>query len=159
MCTSGLPLSKEEKRSSLPVTEIHKNYKILTFEVFGDSTGSLISLESYKNIPFEIKRVYYIYNTDILARRGKHAHTILQQCIVCMKGSCDFLLDTGKEQEIIHLNTPEQGLYIGNGLWREMYNFSNDCILMVLASNYYDENEYIRDYALFIKTYHNEKNQ
>ncbi|MCI5540257.1 MAG: FdtA/QdtA family cupin domain-containing protein [Campylobacter lanienae] len=126
------------------------NYKILNFNVIGDGRGKLVSLESLKNIPFDIKRVYYIYDTNT-EPRGFHAHTKLEQVVVALAGSCEFELDDGKNKEIIKLNSPNIGLYIGVNMWRIMRNFSNDCRLMVLASDYYNESEYIRDYNEFLK--------
>ena len=127
-------------------------YKLLKFNIIGDNRGSLISLEQKKNIPFKIKRVYYIYNTEPNVIRGKHSHPDLKQVIVCVNGSCNFLLDNGKKKEIIKLNSPNIGLYLGKNIWREMYDFSKDCVLMVLASDIYKENEYIRDYQKFLET-------
>lgn len=127
------------------------NYKILTFQVRGDERGKLVSLEEKTDISFNIKRVYYIYETDIEAIRGKHAHQNLQQVVVCLHGNCTFLLDDGKDKKIILLDSPEKGLFIGKNMWREMHNFSSDCVLMVLASGHYDEKEYIRDYEKFLK--------
>lgn len=127
------------------------NYKILNFSVLGDIRGSLVSLESNKNVPFEIKRVYYIYNTNPEQERGKHSHKELEQIIVCLNGSCSFVLDDGKKREILVLNRPDIGLYIGKNMWREMKNFSKGCILMILASQHFIENEYIRDYKEFLK--------
>lgn len=127
------------------------NYKILNFSVLGDIRGSLVSLESNKNVPFEIKRVYYIYNTNPQQERGKHSHKELEQIIVCLNGSCSFVLDDGKKREILVLNRPDIGLYIGKNMWREMKNFSKGCILMILASQHFIENEYIRDYKEFLK--------
>jgi dTDP-4-dehydrorhamnose 3,5-epimerase-like enzyme len=125
------------------------NYKIINFQVKGDRKGSLISLEEKKNIPFSIKRVYYIYHTAKNAVRGKHAHRNLHQVIIAVSGSCKFLLDDGQKKKTVTLDSPEKGLYIGKDIWREMYDFSSDCVLMVLASEYYDENEYERDYQKF----------
>ena len=127
------------------------NYKLMNLYVYGDQRGSLISLEGNRNIPFNIKRVYYIYGTKPEAERGKHAHSHLKQVIVCVSGSCTFVLDDSKSREEIELNQPDVGLYIGENIWREMKNFSRDCVVMVLASEYYDENEYIRDYEKFKK--------
>lgn len=125
------------------------NFKLINFKIFGDSRGKLISLENNANIPFEIKRVYYIYDTLPNEIRGKHAHKNLQQVVVAMDGACEFLLDDGKEQKTVWLNRPDVGLYIGNNMWREMRNFSYGCKLVVLASDFYDENEYIRNYDDF----------
>lgn len=125
--------------------------KKIKFKAFGDNRGSLISLEQHKNIPFKIKRVYYIFGTRTNTTRGKHAHTNLKQIVICVSGKCKFLLDDGKKKKIIELNNPTEGLYIGKNIWREMYDFSHDCVLVVLANKYYDENEYIRDYEEFLE--------
>ncbi len=125
--------------------------KIIDFKILGDERGSLISLEEHKNIPFEIKRVYYIYGTKNGVQRGFHAHKHLKQIAVCVNGSCKFLLDNGKTRESICLDKPSKGLLIEDMIWREMYDFSDDCILMVLADEFYDERDYIRDYDKFLK--------
>lgn len=130
--------------------ENNNHYKVLKFKAIGDESGKLIALENNKYVPFEIKRVYYIYDSLHHITRGKHAHCDLQQLCICVKGSCDFLLDNGKEKSIIRMSSPEDGLYIKNLIWREMFNFSSDCVLLVLASDYYKESDYIRDYKTFI---------
>lgn len=127
-----------------------KNYKLLNFSVMGDSRGNLVSLEENRNIPFAIKRVYYIYNTQD-KDRGFHAHTRLEQVAVVLSGECEFILDDGRNREVLRLDSPSVGLYIGTGIWREMRNFSANCVIMVIASEYYDENEYIRNYDEFLK--------
>lgn len=127
------------------------NYSLLNLRVLGDERGKLISLESLKNIPFEIKRVYWIYDTLPDIDRGFHAHLDLEQVIVAMDGACQFVLDDGDKREKVWLNRPDVGLYIGKNMWREMKHFSYGCKLMVLASEYYDENEYIRDYKQFLE--------
>ncbi|EAI4070942.1 WxcM-like domain-containing protein [Campylobacter jejuni] len=127
-------------------------YKIISFDALGNQDdGFLVALESNKNIPFEIKRVYYIYGSQQDKIRGQHAHKDLEQVVICVKGSCDFVLDNGTIQKHIHLNNPNQGLYIGNNTWREFQNFSKDCVIMVLASKYYNKEDYIRDYDEFLK--------
>lgn len=128
---------------------------LISFDVNGDDRGSLIALEQQSaNIPFEIKRVYYIFNTKQEIRRGFHAHKKLKQVIICTSGSCQILLDDGKDQQTVCLDTPKQGLYIEGIIWREMFDFSPDCVLMVLASNIYDESDYIRNYDEFIQLVH-----
>lgn len=127
------------------------NYELLDFKIMGDERGSLIALEENHNVPFDVKRVYYIFGTKTDVHRGKHAHRNLRQLAICVCGSCKFLLDNGKEQVHIELNTPTQGLLIEGIMWREMYDFSDDCVLMVLADNYYSENDYIRNYEGFLK--------
>jgi len=128
-----------------------KNTKLIDFKILGDNRGSLIALEENKQIPFDIKRVYYIYGTKTDVRRGFHAHKALSQVAICVKGSCKFLLDDGKQKKHIELNSPDVGLYLTGLIWREMYEFSDDCVLMVLADAHYDENDYIRDYDDFLK--------
>lgn len=127
------------------------DYAILDFTVHGNHQGSLVALEKGEDFPFEIKRVYYIWGTDEKVVRGKHAHRKLEQVIVCTSGSCDFILDNGKEREVVRLDNPAQGLYIKNNIWREFTNFSRDCVVMVLASEHYTEADYIRDYDVFLK--------
>lgn len=120
------------------------------FQPHGDDRGQLVALEEYKDIPFEIKRVYYMYDTGEGIRRGFHAHKKLKQILICVNGSCKIHLDNGKEQKEVLLEKPYEGLYIDNDMWREMYDFSPDAVLMVLASEYYDESDYIRDYDEFL---------
>lgn len=120
------------------------------FQPHGDSRGQLIAIEQLKDIPFEIKRVYYMYDTGEGVIRGYHAHKNLQQVLICVHGSCKIRLDNGKEKEIITLDKPNVGLYVANNMWREMYDFSPDAVLLVLASELYDESDYIRDYDEFL---------
>lgn len=122
------------------------NFKLLDFQILGDERGSLISLESNKNIPFEIKRVYYIFDTKKDVVRGKHAHKNLQQIIIAVNGSCKVLVDNKIEKKIYELNNPSHGLFIQNNTWREIFEFSSDCVLMVLASEYYNKEDYIFEY-------------
>ena len=121
------------------------------FQRHGDERGMLVALEEGKEIPFEVKRVYYMYDTVQGVRRGYHAHKCLEQILVCIHGSCKIHLDNGKETEEVELNKPYEGLYIANDIWREMYDFSADAVLMVLASVIYDESDYIRSYDEFLK--------
>lgn len=123
---------------------------LIEFKTLGDDRGSLISLEQNKNIPFEIKRIYYIFGTKENVSRGFHAHRNLQQVAVCLSGSCRFVLDNGEKREEIILNSPDKGLYINNYIWREMHDFSPDCVLIVLASDFYLESDYIRNYDDFM---------
>ncbi|QFR48658.1 WxcM-like domain-containing protein [Sulfurimonas lithotrophica] len=125
--------------------------KIIDFKINGDDRGSLIAIEEGYNAPFEIKRVYYIFDTKLGVERGFHAHKNLKQIAIAVKGSCTFVLDDGNKKEEVTLTNPNQGLYIEGLIWREMKNFSKDCVLMVIASEHYDENDYIRDYNEFLK--------
>lgn len=130
--------------------------KLIQFQSHGDDRGSLVSLETNENIPFDIKRVYYLFNTEDKVRRGFHAHKKLKQLAVVLKGSCRFLLDDGTEKIELLLDNPAQGLFIESFVWREMFDFSDDCVLMVLADSVYDESDYIRDYEEFIKVSKND---
>lgn len=121
----------------------------MKFQIIGDERGSLISLEAMKNIPFNIKRVYYIYGVDSKLPRGFHAHKELQQVLVCVSGSCTVILDDGHVKSAHILNKPDQGILVDKMVWHEMQDFSEDCILMVLASDYYYEEDYIRNYKNF----------
>ncbi|MBK2267750.1 sugar 3,4-ketoisomerase [Francisella philomiragia] len=131
--------------------------QLLEFKVFGDDRGSLVSLEQNKNIPFDIKRVYYIYGTKEIVRRGFHAHKNLSQVLICVSGSCKILVDDGKTKKDVLLESPEKGLLITGLIWREMFDFSPDCVLMVLASDYYDESDYIKSYDDFMEMVKNVK--
>lgn len=120
------------------------------FQPHGDERGQLVALEEYKEVPFKIKRVYYMYDMSPGIVRGRHAHKNLQQILICIHGSCKILLDNGNEKKVVPLEKPYEGLYVANNMWREMYDFSNDAVLMVLASELYDENDYIRNYDEFL---------
>lgn len=121
------------------------------FPCLGDERGNLVALEGMKNIPFEIKRIYYIFDTKQDVVRGLHAHKALKQVVIALKGSCRFLLDDGITKEDVILDCPTKGILIDSCLWREMHDFSDDCVLMVLASDHYDESDYIRDYSEFLE--------
>ena len=121
------------------------------FQPHGDDRGQLVALEEFKDIPFRIKRVYYMYDTVEGVTRGFHAHKCLEQILVCICGSCKIRLDNGKEKKVVSLEKPYEGLYVANNMWREMFDFSHDAVLMVLASEPYEESDYIRDYDEFLK--------
>ena len=121
------------------------------FQQHGDDRGQLVSLEEFNDIPFEIKRVYYMYDTGKGVVRGYHAHKTLEQILIIKHGSSKILLDNGKEKKTVFLEKPYEGLYVPNNMWREMYDFSEDAVLMCLASEVYNEEDYIRDYDEFLK--------
>lgn len=125
--------------------------KMIQFNVLGDERGQLISLESNKNVPFAINRIYYIYGVELDVRRGFHAHKKLEQILICTSGSCNVLLDDGIKKQVVRLDNPTIGLFVGGLIWHEMYDFSPECVLMVLASEHYDEADYIHDYERFLK--------
>ncbi|MNI78189.1 TDP-4-oxo-6-deoxy-alpha-D-glucose-3,4-oxoisomerase [compost metagenome] len=124
---------------------------IIPLQAHGDERGSLIALEEGNNIPFPIRRVYYVFNTLEGVRRGFHAHKELKQVAIAVRGSCRFVLDDGSERVEVLLDNPAQGLLIESFMWREMYDFSEDCVLMVLADQLYDESDYIRNYEDFLR--------
>lgn len=121
------------------------------FQPHGDDRGQLVALEEFRDIPFRIKRVYYMYETIEGVIRGGHAHKCLEQILICIHGKCKIRLDNGKEKKIIPLERPYEGVYVANDMWREMFDFSSDAVLMVLASELYDESDYIRNYDEFLK--------
>ena len=127
------------------------------FQPHGDERGQLVSLEEFNDIPFKIKRVYFMYDTEKNVIRGKHAHKNLEQILVCIHGSCKILLDNGREKKIVPLEKPYEGLYVASDMWREMFDFSSDAVLLVFASELYDESDYIRDYDEFLRFVKNEK--
>ena len=124
--------------------------QFIDFRIIGDARGSLLVAEGGDNIPFTIARVYYVYDMPPDARRGFHAHHTLQQIAVCLRGTCDFLLDDGKSKVECRLDSPAKGLYIGKMIWHEFYNASPDCLLAVFADAKYDEGDYIREYESFL---------
>lgn len=128
--------------------------KTLDLELHGDERGSLIAFEAQKNIPFEIKRVYTIFNTQPGVSRGFHAHRNLKQIAICLAGSCRFVLDDGTQRQEKILNNPTQGLIIDEWIWREMHDLTTDCVLMIIANQPYDEADYIRDYPTFKSLVH-----
>ncbi|MBU2249589.1 MAG: FdtA/QdtA family cupin domain-containing protein [Gammaproteobacteria bacterium] len=124
--------------------------KLINFPPLGDDRGSLVALESQQSIPFDIKRVYYIFGTQRGVARGFHAHKQLKQVAVCVTGRCRMVLDDGNQREEVWLDSATKGILIEDMVWREMHDFSEDCVLLVLASEHYDESDYIRDYVEFI---------
>lgn len=125
--------------------------KMVTLKKHGDDRGLLVAAEGGTEIPFDIKRVYYITNVSDDKRRGFHAHKALRQVMFCISGSCKVMLDDGREKTDVLLDSPNEGLIIDSVIWREMYDFSPDAVLLVLASEHYNEEDYIRDYKEFIK--------
>ena len=124
-----------------------KNCKIIELPTIQDGKDGCLSVA--EGLPFQIKRVYYIYNLNGNAIRGKHAHKKLEQLLFCISGSFIMELDDGVTKQIIGLDEPNVGIYLGPNLWHTMSHFSEDCIILVLASDYYDESDYIRNYSQF----------
>ena len=117
----------------------------------GDSRGSLVAVDLLMGLPFDIKRAYYIFGTKTGVVRGFHAHKALHQVAICVSGSCRMVLDDGNLREEVLMDSPVIGIDLPPMLWHEMYEFSQNCVLLVLASDYYDESDYVRDYSDFKK--------
>jgi len=127
-----------------------KQCHLVDLPKIGDPRGNLTFIEGGRHVPFDIRRVYYLYDVPGGAERGGHAHKELHQLIVAMSGSFDVVLDDGFEKKRIHLNRSYNGLYVCPMIWRELDNFSSGSVCMVLASNHYDESDYYRDYQAFL---------
>lgn len=127
--------------------------KWIDFQRLGDDRGSLIAIEIgvENSVPFNIKRVYYLYHTALGVSRGHHAHRKLDQVAICVAGKCRMVLDDGAVREEAWMDSPERGLLLKRMVWHDMHDFSEDCVLLVLASEHYEENDYIRSYAEFIR--------
>jgi len=121
------------------------------FKVLGDYRGQLVALEANRQIPFDVKRVFYIYGTQEGVPRGNHSHYKTKQFLVAVNGSCKVTLDNGKTKETFDLNKPYFGLFQDALIWGSMHDFSNDCVLMVLADEYYDASDYITNYDKFLQ--------
>jgi len=113
--------------------------------------GTLVFFEAYKDIPFAFKRVYYTYGVKEGIIRGHHAHKALEQLLICVYGAIEIMCDNGEKKEYTVLDDPAKGLYVGTGIWRTMKWLKDESVLLVLASEYYDESDYIRDYDEFIR--------
>ena len=125
--------------------------KLIDLPKISDPRGNLTFIEGGRHVPFDIKRVYYLYDVPGGAERGGHAHKDLHQLIVAMSGSFDIVLDDGRHKKRMHLNRSYYGLYVCPMMWREMDNFSSGAVCLVLASNLYDKSDYYRDYSDFLK--------
>jgi hypothetical protein len=125
--------------------------ELVTFIDHSDSRGTLVALEGMKNIPFEVKRVYYLTHLQPQFKRGFHAHKKLKQLLICPQGSCQVTVDDGEVKKHFNLSQPHTGLLVESCVWREMHSFSYDCVLLVLADEYFDESDYIRDYSDFLE--------
>lgn len=127
------------------------NTGMFKFKKVTDRYGSLVPVEAGLDIPFAVKRIYYIYSVADQVRRGFHSHKQLHQILICVHGSVSILLKTPQTEETVVLNDPSEGLYIGPLIWREMFDFSEGAVLLVLASEHYDENDYIRNYDMYLQ--------
>ena len=125
--------------------------ELIELKVMGDERGKLVALEGGRNIPFDIKRAYYLTDTVTGISRGFHAHRQLEQIAICVSGRCRMLMDDGVSREEVWLDAPDKAIRISRMIWHEMHDFSSDCVLLVLASDHYDESDYIRSYPDFLE--------
>ncbi len=131
--------------------KLQEQYKIIEFTDLGDERGNLVVIEGDgMDIPFDIKRVFYIYGSDSEVVRGQHANRETEFLLVNVSGTSKVKVDNGTESEIILLNRPRMGLYLSPMVWKDMYDFSEDSVLLVLASRHYDASEYIRNYSDYL---------
>lgn len=133
------------------MTKSAPNWHLIDLPKISDPRGNLTFVEGGRHIPFDIRRVYYLYDVPGGADRAGHAHKQLEQVVIAMSGSFDIALDDGSQRERVHLNRSHNGLYMGSLVWRELDNFSSGSVCMVLASEYYEESDYFRDYADFLQ--------
>lgn len=125
-------------------------YKLLTFSDLGDDRGKLVVIEGGIDIPFEIKRVFYIYGSDFDVVRGKHANINSEFVLINVAGTSKVKVSDGKKEDIIYLDKPMKGVYLPKMVWKEMYDFSSDSVLLVLTNTHYDNKEYIRDFSDYL---------
>lgn len=130
---------------------LREKCKILNFKDLGDERGKLVVIEGNQDIPFEIKRTFYIYDSDNDVVRGQHANRESEFVLINVAGSSKVRITDGKEEFVVELNKPMMGVYIPKMVWKDMYDFSSDSVLLVLASTHYDGKEYIRDYKEYLK--------
>ena len=124
---------------------------IIAFNDLGDERGKLVVIEGNESIPFDIKRVFYIYGSDSTVVRGQHANKVSEFVLINVAGTSKVRITDGKEEMIVELNKPMMGVYIPKMVWKDMYDFSSDSVLLVLANTHYDGSEYIRNYEEYLK--------
>lgn len=124
--------------------------KVVELKNFGDERGNMVVIEGNSTIPFDIKRVFYSFGTDKDAIRGQHANKFSDFVLINVSGNCNLKVTDGKEEKIFCLNTPFKGVYVPKLIWKEMYDFSSDSVLLVITNTHYDSNEYIRDFIEYV---------
>ena len=130
---------------------VHDHFKVFEFNEMGDERGNLVVIEGNEDVPFEIKRIFYMYGTDKEWVRGQHANKKSEFVLVNVAGRSKIKIDDGFSTAIVELNKPRMGVYIPKMIWKEMYDFSEDSVMLVLASEHYDADEYIRDYDEYLR--------
>ena len=133
------------------MNKLEEQIQILDFPDLGDERGNLVVVEGGQAIPFDIKRIFYIYGSDTEVVRGSHANLRSEFVMINVSGTSKVKVDNGHEQRILELNRPRMGLYLKSMVWKEMYDFSPDSVLLVLSNEHYDPNEYIRDYKTYLE--------
>ena len=133
------------------MSKLDGQIRLLEWKDLGDERGNLVVVEGNMDIPFELKRIFYIYGSDDTVVRGQHANRLSEFVMINVSGTSKVKVDNGEESRVIELNRPRMGLYLKNNIWKDMYDFSADSILLVLASEHYDESEYIRDYQEYLR--------
>ncbi|MCM1112337.1 MAG: FdtA/QdtA family cupin domain-containing protein [Muribaculum sp.] len=133
------------------MVKLEEQIKILDFPDLGDERGNLVVVEGGSAVPFEIRRIFYIYGSDSEVVRGCHANLRSEFVMINVSGTSKVKVDNGRETRIIELNRPRMGLYLKNNVWKEMYDFSPDSVLLVLSNEHYDPEEYIRDYETYLE--------
>ena len=135
-----------------PLMTLQEKCPILFFKDLGDERGKLVVIEGGADIPFDIKRVFYIYGSDSTVIRGQHANRKSEFVLINVAGKSKVRITDGKENMVIELDKPMMGIYLPSMIWKDMYDFSSDSVLLCLASTHYDSEEYIRNYDEFLKT-------
>lgn len=133
------------------MAKLEEQIQILNFPDLGDERGNLVVVESGSAIPFDIRRIFYIYGSDSEVVRGSHANLKSEFVMINVSGTSKVLIDNGRERRIIALDRPRMGLYLKSMVWKEMYDFSPDSVLLVLSNEHYDPDEYIRNYDDYLK--------
>jgi dTDP-4-dehydrorhamnose 3,5-epimerase-like enzyme len=150
-CEPALPPYEDARKGPIQVSvDLPGNCRVHPLAINGDERGSLIALEGGRDVPFEVARVYYIFGTGPGIARGFHAHRDLRQLAICVSGSCVITLDDGHRRGEVSLDRPDLAIEIGSMVWREMRDFSEDAVLLVLASAHYDSTDYIHSYEQFV---------
>ena len=130
---------------------LYEKCPVYNFCVNGDARGQMVVIEGNATVPFEVKRLFYIYGTDPSAVRGQHANRNSEFVLICVHGSCKVKIMDGKEDYVVNLDSPMKGVYIPKMLWKDMYDFSEDAVLLVLANTHYDAMEYIKDFDEYVR--------
>ncbi|MDD3563422.1 MAG: FdtA/QdtA family cupin domain-containing protein [Candidatus Cloacimonetes bacterium] len=136
---------------SLDKPTFQDKINMISLKTIGDTSGNISILESGIDLPFDIKRIFYIWNTKTSLPRGGHAHKELIQCFIAMHGNCDLIFKNGNSEQLYHMKDASKCLIAPPGYWLDIANFSADCVLLVIASEYYDEQDYIRNYKEFLE--------